>query len=393
MNERLQPLCFLPPPTGLPWVVPPVESSRFRINRAEGSAIQIDVPLFWNDPPWYQTDCRIADMVAASVASTGVLVSALRRDLEELDEPLTLHDGVGVETDDETASDDVDEVLPRIVPYRPERYGLSGQDFDGARIIDVRLAIHCDPSGRFAYSAQQLERWEPTDEDDRSSDESSASSWTPAATFPPDVASLDQLASKLNQLRRLSPTAALFVSIAPHRMNVEIPKLVAAKPDGLILLLNELPLSGLELGMVTRHARRLLNNAGGTGIPLWVVPGEITPDDAVKLVVLGASGVAIDDWCHTLIEQAEEVIETSPAARLGHAGQRELEQPLVQAAVNDLLTEPLERFKGLLHRMQSLPAAERLGSLDQEWAKMFEVPWIGLGRVQGGQRSEQPAAD
>ena len=45
--------------------------------------------------------------------------------------------------------------LARIVPYRPERYGLSDRDFDDARIIDVRLAMNRDESGRFAFSPEQ----------------------------------------------------------------------------------------------------------------------------------------------------------------------------------------------------------------------------------------------
>jgi hypothetical protein len=318
------------------------------------------LPLFWNEPYWYRTDPNTADMIATAVAYDGVLVSALRRDLLSPDGPVAL----------------LQHELPRIVPYRPERYGFSAEDYDGARIIDVRLRVCGDWSGRFAYSAGQMDRWEG----DPEGDPPSGGSWSPAATFPPDVGSLDQLATKLTQLRQLSPTAAIFVSICPHRLDTDIPSLIAAKPDGLILDLSELPLSGLELAQITRHARRTLTTAGAAGFPLWLIPGEITPDDAVKLVVLGASGIAIDHWCRDLIELGDEVVRTSPAARLGQEATFELDFPLVQDAVRDALSLDLERFRGLLHRMRCLPAGERLGSLDREWARTLEVPWIALGR-------------
>ncbi len=294
MNDRLQPLCFLPPPTGLPWVGPPSAASQYKVKRAAGSPVTIELPLFWNEPPWYQAERRIADMVATSVASMGILVSALRRDLQDPDEPLTLHQRLAEQP---IGGDHGERFLPRVVPYRPERYGLCCEDFDGARIIDVRLTIHRDPTGRFAYRGQQLERWDPTIDHESVSGATLLPDWAAAASFPPDVASLDQLSAKIDQLRVLSPSAAIFVSIAPHRMQIEIPKILAAQPDGLILRLDELPLSGLELGLVTRQARRLLTGAGAAGLPLWLVPGPITADDAVKLIVLGASGLAIDDWC------------------------------------------------------------------------------------------------
>ncbi len=384
MNHRLEPLCFLPPPTGALWTGPPPEQSRYEIKRAGGTSIPIDLPLFWNDPYWYRTDAEIADMVATAVAKEGVLVSALKRDLIAPDQPVMLFES---QLESDLPRGSADPFLPRIVPYRPERYGLNVDDFDGARIIDVRLRVCGDWSGRFAYSAGQIERWEGKPD----TDPPAGGSWAPAATFPPDVISLEHLASKFSQLRALSPGAAIFPSITPHRIDSEIPKLLAAKPDGIILDLDELPLNGMELAQITRHARRILTASGAVGFPLWIIPGPITADDAVKLVVLGASGIAIDHWCRNLVDEAEEAVRTSPAARLGQDNQRELTFPLVEEVVRESLSLNLERFIGLLQRMRSLPASERLGSLDRQWARAFEVPWISIGRSQANQNPQQPA--
>lgn len=385
MNDRLGPLCFLPPPTGTPWIGPPREQDRYEIIRSTGPAVPIESPLFWNDPLWYQTDAYTADMIAAAVAYEGVLVSALKRDLESPDMTVELLE----KQTENTGINACGDFLPRIVPYRPERYGFSGADFDGARIIDVRLRVCGDWSGRFAYSAGQIDRWEG----DPDGDPPAGGSWAPAATFPPDVVSIEHLESKFSQLRVLSPDAAIFVSITPHRMDAEIPRMLAAKPDGIILDLSELPLSGMELGQLTRHARRVLNAADAPGFPLWIIPGEITAEDAVKLVVLGASGIAIDHWCRDIFEAAEETVRTSPAARMGQTGQRELDSPLIHETVREILSLNLERFKGLLHRMRCLPAGERIGSLDREWARAFEIPWISLGRGQSKPQGQPKAED
>ena len=85
-----------------------------------------------------------------------------------------------------------------------------------------------DESGRFAFSPEQLERWEATPE----SHPLAGGGWVPSASFPPDVPSMQQLSSKLNQLRDLSPGAAVFVSIGSYRLDQELAQVVAANPDG-----------------------------------------------------------------------------------------------------------------------------------------------------------------
>ncbi len=163
--------------------------------------------------------------------------------------------------------------------------------------------MHRDDTGRFAYSASQIERWEATPSDHPVS----GGGWVPSATFPPDVISLQQLGGKFEQLRMLSPSAAVFVSIGPWRLEKELPAVVACQPDGVILRLDELQSDqsdGMELAALTRHARRLVDQAGSRQIPLWIVPGPISVLDAVKLIALGASAVAIDQWCDGMWKSA-----------------------------------------------------------------------------------------
>ncbi len=78
---------------------------------------------------------------------------------------------------------------------------------------------------------------------------------------------------------------------------------------------------------------------------------------------------------------------------MGQDGHRELDSPLVHDTVRDILSLELERFKGLLHRMRCLPAGERIGSLDREWARAFEIPWISLGRGQNKTQVQQKAEE
>jgi hypothetical protein len=372
MNDRLDQLCFLPPPADTPWSGPPSEPERRAIKRNDGQTIEFDAPLFWYDPPWHDVSADAADVIATAVAELGVLVSALRRDLSDGDGEPGFHvtEREQSEQDDDAGdSEDAFEPLPRIVPYRPERYGLSDRDFDAARIIDVRLLMARDPSGRFAYSPRQIQRWEATPADEPLA----GGGWIPSATFPPDVASMQHLSSKLSQLRALSPTAAVFVSMGPHRLNKELPEIIANKPEGLILRLDELPLDGLQLASVTRHARQVIDQAGGEEFPLWVVPGEITPDDAVKLIACGASAVAIDEWCNSIIE---EVVGDSRQS--SSYGSSRISEAYVDELIEESLSVRIERFNGLSHSLRAMPKDQQMATLNSKWAKALGVPFLSL---------------
>ena len=83
MTDRLDKICFLPPPIDTPWTGPPPDPPGVQFKRRDGRDIQIDLPLFWFEPAWHHVATRMADQIAVAVADQGVLVSALNSDLSE----------------------------------------------------------------------------------------------------------------------------------------------------------------------------------------------------------------------------------------------------------------------------------------------------------------------
>ena len=364
MNDRLSNIYLLPPPIGTPWAGTPGQTTRSDLTRHglephDRPPITIELPLFWCDPHWSALGTSQADEMAVAVARRNVLVSALRSDLSGAGEEGGFHSERVSESADKTQVAPPPPIFPRVVPYRPERYGLSPKDFDGALLVDVRMMTPRDHSGRFAYAPEQIQRWEATP----TSEPLAGGSWVPAATFLPDVDTVNHLGSKLNQLRRLAPSAAICVSIGAYRMEQEIPAVILAKPDVLIVRMDEVELDPLQLAALTRRARQLIDEAGADATSFWIVPGEVTPDDAVKLVALGADAVGIDSWCNPLVETIQESIEDRsfvPGASI---------ERLVEYALED----QIERFAGLYLSLQKIPKSEQLGSFSATWARSLNI--------------------
>lgn len=371
MKERLEKICFLPPPMDTPWVGAPAEDRSLKVDRADGKQVPLKLPLFWYDPPWSEVAIDSADAIAAAVARLGVLVSALRSDLASADEEPELHGGnssetIGVQTQ-------VAEELPRMIPYRPERYGLSDRDFDGAAVVDVRLAMRRNSTGRFAFTPKEIGRWEAT----QAGAPLAGGSWVPAASFPPDVDGLSKLEGKLKQLRLLAENAAVFVSIAPHRLNEELPAVLSCQPDGVILRLNELDLSSLELAHCVKQTRVMMDQQQCEHLPLWVVPGEISSTDAAKLMALGANAVAIDSWCQELVDEVRDAQQSAAS----NSGYTSLAAPKTQEWVDWVeyeLSRHIERFDGLTHAMVYQSPADRLATLSAQWASKLSIPILDV---------------
>ncbi|MGI9474368.1 MAG: hypothetical protein ACR2NZ_22695 [Rubripirellula sp.] len=373
MKDRLDKLCFVPPPVETPWTGPPEETTEHVIQRADGVSVELERPLFWYDPPWERVRIDSADMIAATVAQTGVAVSALRSDLSAPEGDPTLH-SCEIQDDERNPFVPVSsDPLPRIVPYRPERYGLCDRDFDGARIVDVRLMMNRNMSGRFAFSPQQIERWEATP----SSAPLAGGSWVPAATFPPDVDSIENLAYKFEQLRWLAPQAAIFVSIGPHRLVSELGAVLSCAPDGVILRLDELNLIGIELANAVQGTRRWMNDQQASHVPLWVVPGMVTPDDVVKLIALGAAAVAVDCWCDEVIDLAVETQQASTST-LGYSSLSPSRDNEVVEMIEYDLAANVERISGLLHSIQYQPEGHQLASLSADWSHALGIAPLTL---------------
>ena len=377
MNHRLKPLHLLPPPASTPWTGVPINPEKGQIDRRVGESLPLDLPLFWYDPHWYHVTTDQADNLAIAVGSLDVVIAAMASDLSGPSSRSMFHsEAKEMLTRTDADSDELHQdagvgggnPFPRIVPYRPERYGLSVADFDDAFLVDVRLWMPRDVSGRFAFSPAQIQRWEASP----SSEPIAGGGWVPAATFPPDVVSMDHLSSKLAQLRRLSPSAALFVSMGPYRMIDELPKLLAAQPDGLILRLDETLLDGLELAALTHRARQMMIAEKQPQLPLWVVPGEVTPDDAVKLIALGASAVAIDAWCNPLVEETQQSQSESGVEKPIDESEHQYD-PRWGDFASDHIGDSIERFRGLHESLANVSAKEQLGSFSATWAKTLGV--------------------
>ena len=127
--------------------------------------------------------------------------------------------------------------------------------------------------------------------------------------------------------------------------------------------MDEVELDPLQLAALTRRARQLIDEAGAEATAFWIVPGEVTPDDAVKLVALGADAVGIDSWCNPLVESIEESVEDRsfvPGASI---------ERLVEYALED----QIERFAGLYLSLQKIPKSEQLGSFSATWARSLNI--------------------
>ena len=371
MNERLEKICFLPPVSDTPWVGAPSGDCSISLERLDEKKVSLPLPLFWYDPPWAEIEMNSADSIAAAVARLGVTVSALRRDLVVVDEESELHLAVsdeGAEEPDREAS-----YLPRMLPYRPERYGVSDRDFDGAAVVDVRLAMRRDSDGRFAFTPDEITRWVATQ--DQTS--ISGGSWVPAASFPPDVDGMEKLGGKIRQLRMLASDAVVLVSISPHRLVDELHEVLKSQPDGIILRLNELDLDPLDLARFVQKTRGMMDDLAYGHLPLWIVPGEISADDAVKLIQLGANAVAVDSWCRELVDEIRDAQQNASAG----AGYSSYSGSNVQTWIDWVeyeLRSHVERFDGLMHSVSYQSPGQRLATLSDKWAESLSIPKLNL---------------
>ena len=371
MDDRLAPLRLIPPPINTPWTGEIEQVFQTSIKRLDDASIPVASPLFWHDPDWCEMSAQQADTLAVVISELGPLVSAMRSDLGTPNRSSKFHSG----WDEAEVSGDAKDLAPpvrfsRIVPYRPERYGLSVKDFDDATFVDVRLTIARDHSGRFAFTPNQIRRWEATP----AGESLAGGSWVPAATFPPDVNSMKHLSQKFEQLRVLAPTAAVFVTIEPYRIDEDLPRILAAKPDGVILRMDDMQLDGLQLAKLVRNTRHEMYENDSPNMPLWIVPGKVTPDDVVKLIQLGATAVAIDAWCDELIQEAEEATAGHTQPRFTHRTEPVSIDPQYLRDLAEFRLQPkVARIMGLGYSLGRVAKAERLGTFDATWASELGV--------------------
>ncbi|MCD0462522.1 hypothetical protein [Roseiconus lacunae] len=356
-NDRLAGLHLLPPRCSEVWTSTPLRSARQLIRRSDDTSIAIDLPMFWYDPPWIDLPPMIAGRLAASVANMDVIVSALCRDLSESDEEVG-ELFLPIEEDATSAPATQPNFLPRMTPYRVERYGFLSEDFDHSRIIDVRLSPSRDHSGRLAYSPTQMQRWERSDE----SSPISGGGYVAASTFPADMITVQQAKTKLDQLRRLAPQAAILLSVTPYRLEDELSAALQSNPDGIILCLDRPEFEGLQIAAIVSSTREFLRRKNHAQLPLWVVPGDVSADDVSKLIALGATAVAVDSWCSPLVDAIQE--------ELRHAHSYEPLLREIPSMVSEHLWSDIDRVVGLCSSFESQsPINEKLGTYHAKWAK------------------------
>ena len=378
MNDRLAPLLFLPPPFNTPWTGVTDQALESDVSCRDGHRHSLASPLFWHDPNWCEMPTEQADTLAVALTNLNTLVAAMRSELAPPDRCSVFHGGRIDEAsnvgDEDTEEASPQEPLPRIVPYRPERYGMSARDFDDATIIDVRLMMSRDESGRFAFSPDQIRRWEATPSDEPLA----GGGWVPAATFPPDVISIKHVARKLDQLRVLAPSAAVFVTVEPYRLDEDLSRVLATGPDGLILRMDDMQLDGLSLAKLVQRARQEMNEAGASEMPLWIAPGDVSADDVVKLIELGATAVAIDSWCEALIEEAESATSGGMTSGIGGSTRSTPIDPNYLRELAEYRIGPLiSRVLGLGFSIGRVNKSDRLGSFDPKWSAELGVKELG----------------
>lgn len=359
MRAKLEKIKLVTPKAESLWTGPPPQWQHPTMDGRSGQnklklQLQKLTPFFLHQPKWHHIQPEQANAIAVALGEKKILTSALKSEISDGAGESSFHEPVLL-TSDADGRDSEIKYLPRIVPYRPERYGLTADDFDNACVIDVHLSTHRDETGRFAYSAEQLSRWDVL----QAEIPIAGGSWVPSATFPPDVPSMKDLPGKFEQLRALSPAAALFVTLDPFHLQDDLNGILSAKPDGIILQLDALQADGFEIAKLVVKARSIMDHSTSKTVPLWVSPGEIDADDAAKLISLGASGIAIDRWFNELWDEIESTDHTSYAPRnhFGNQAQR----------LADEMEWYVSRTMGLLHSLERLPPDQRLTSFDKEW--------------------------
>ncbi|QEG40015.1 hypothetical protein [Roseimaritima ulvae] len=277
--DLLHEIGLLPPPLHTPWVGAPSTNVLGDDAQQGGSGW----PLFWYDPPWHYIPAAVARQIVVAVDALKIPTAVLGRDLGE---------------------DSIGDILlgHTLTPYRPDRYGLQLSDLQSAAVVDVRLARARDAAGRYAYSRAQVTRWQGGESETESQPAGQESDWVPAPGWPPELANVDALAGKLNQLRTISPTVRCAVSVTPYRIQEELPSILAAHPDIVILRMDDSDeMTGVRMAAVIVAMLRVIR-AHQRSADLWVVPPhEPTADDCVKMYALGVAAIGIDWWCQPLI--------------------------------------------------------------------------------------------
>ena len=241
-----------------------------------------DSVLYWDDPPWGYVDPQAADRIALAVSNEGIRVSGLAVEWSTAAQPSTFL---------------ANPRARRMLPYRPEREGLSSDDFSRCEIIDLRLDRAIRADGGYGYDARDLHRWGEIDADELAVSDGVRHGFA----FPVELKRVDQLDLKIDQLRRVAPPGTrIFGSVSTHQTLKSLGDVPHAALDGWILRVRRQESeTGRWVRCIERWMKRLGQNRPAT--PLWVSPPAMPPASAVKLLAIGVRAIACDAWCDRIL--------------------------------------------------------------------------------------------
>lgn len=354
-DSSLDALCLLPPQFGEGRRGLSPNPPEFIVRRHQSDSLRLPTRLFLDNAPWHRWSAKLSQTLASHLQSHGIATSFLLSELGYADQP------------EDSAEEGFVRPTLQMLPYRGERYGLNPADFDSATLVDLRLSPLRDASGRFAYSAEQIRRWESTPEDEPLS----GGGWVSAFSLPPDIPGLEQTATKIHQLRRLAPQAAVLVSVTPEWLWRNLDTILAIPADALLIRAGQLCMDGIQFAELLG---RLFESP--TTPPIWLSPPRwgteqhANVDDCIKLISLGVSAIAIDPWMCDVYEALDNVPEPSvysgdPESQLNNA---------IGPILADFLLPKIERFAAL---MSTIAEGSSLGSFDRPIAERLRIQHLG----------------
>ncbi len=174
----------------------------------------------------------------------------------------------------------------RIVPYRPDRFGLTYADLQQATVIDLRLTSVYSDSLPARYTSSQLRHWAVLPEKMNPVGIMDAPRW------PGDLRKIALLERKVQQLRQLaSNRSSIWVTIDLLAFEELREALIAARVDGVIVQAR-----GRSGTLIEKHLPPLCKNLK-KALPecsVAVVAELQSPVDVVYLWHFGAEWIGLD---------------------------------------------------------------------------------------------------
>ena len=203
-------------------------------------------------------------------------------------------------------------------------------------MIELRLLTVPNAFGGLTYEGTQWSRW-------KNLEQLAHPIAASAMTFPPEWRSLADVGRKVEQLRMLG-NAAIVLSVDLEHVSNVLPQLVDAGLDGVMIRTSGDPLAALQFTTDLCHSH-------GLSLWVWLIAEQaLTPEDCIKCLAMGASGIAIDPLCNRILAEGETLGMSSSdlaAMRMGYGTEVASSDRFAQAAAF-AVGELVSRTRGLL---------------------------------------------